>query len=808
MINFNKIYLLSEEESNSKKPEQKNPKRMTAAQKKAEEERKEKERIEKEIAKELKYQQRAKNSREREIIRRDALWAQRADVRAHGEKAKRSDDLYLRSDDPEYFSSYLSRRREFEKEKLKPIEKPEKTSGNKLDEKGVEDNNLVKIKYTDLLPSPKFEELKYELIKGYPGTTANNFENLFDKLSRDQKYDMGVEHFIIGKKDYIKYLGENGNIPIKIKEIKKFKDLKDDYASIKIDSSKGNFVVVDPESLRKIANIKAANYEDAISKKNSNKDWGDYKVYDEKSISTMISNIETAISTLEKKYEEQKKELKNILQPQYKMAYQMKHKNESQNSNVWFVTNEEGDVLKIIKSDNISEAESKFNDIVKTSKYNCHLINLSEVKTEIVAQTEDVVIATPDGTTRTMTPDQKVKAQKALQKEPIKIVKRGMPIQEDQVEEKFSSKLENLINAAVKKINELSESSEDKKYKKVLENVVKNLMNAQKALESVKSHESYVEEKKNIEDEKLAVKNVGSVRKQISKIVKDKEIVDRIMRKYNSDVAKKLQKKAPDADPEKLSKAIVKYFIKESKQQLDSILSEAESIEQVKKKFVDTNKISKEVFDEILKVSRNNKAYVAWLAKNVVGDKEREIEPKIEEEDIYKYEKFFKLFEKRRKDFKYPNIEQYKDNEVEEFEKDAIEVNDKLSSIGVNIDSGKTSNLVSPENIKVLEENKIEFLGTVEGYQVFKIPKGSSNDKETYEAYRRILGKCGQSSSEDDSEVDSKINICTFASFNHFKNYTSGDDLYVFFNRSDSLSPYQFSYSEKQFHDRKNQSVI
>lgn len=591
MINFNKIYLLSEEESNSKKPEQKNPKRMTAAQKKAKEEEKRK-----------KYEKRLEKNREYGASRREKEWEKRKDVRLSGQEPKKHGDIEIKANDPDYFKKYNIDRREAEWKKIekeRPIDEPsdlslkdrkkfelKKRKKSELakiaDSNELGENNLIKLKYTDLLPSAEYEPLYHEFIKNYPQTNPSEFQDLFDRVFRVKNYALGEEHFLITKENYNNFLGDNGKLTKTEKEILKYEDLLKSYESIKIDNKKDSYIVLDPKNLVKIADIKAKNYEDALRKKELN-NWEEYKVYNKDSINSMISNIENLIMNFKKKYEEQKKELKNILQPQYKMAYQMKHKNESQNSNVWFVTNEEGDVLKIIKSDNISEAESKFNDIVKTSKYNCHLINLSEVKTEIVAQTEDVVIATPDGTTRTMTPDQKVKAQKALQKEPIKIVKRGMPIQEDQVEEKFSSKLENLINVAVKKINELSESSEDKKYKKVLENVVKNLMNAQKALESVKSHESYVEEKKNIEDEKLAVKNVGSVRKQISKIVKDKEIVDRIMRKYNSDVAKKLQKKAPDADPEKLSKAIVKYFIKESKQQLDSILSEAESIEQVKK---------------------------------------------------------------------------------------------------------------------------------------------------------------------------------------------------------------------------------
>jgi hypothetical protein len=180
---------------------------------------------------------------------------------------------------------------------------------------------------------------------------------------------------------------------------------------------------------------------------------------------------------------------------------------------------------------------------------------------------------------------------------------------------------------------------------------------------------------------------------------------------------------------------------------------------------------------------------------------------KIKEEDIYKYEKYFKIFNKYKKYFKYPDILRYKEDGVRNFEKEAIEAQDKISGFGVDTEGGSTKNLVTPDGIEELKNVGIEFLGTVEGYQSFKIPKKLSGDEASYKTYRKILGKCGKSDEDEDKE-SSNINICTFASYGHYKQYLKNGDLYVFFNRSDSLSPYQFSYEAKQFMDRKNQSVV
>ena len=103
---------------------------------------------------------------------------------------------------------------------------------------------------------------------------------------------------------------------------------------------------------------------------------------------------------------------------------------------------------------------------------------------------------------------------------------------------------------------------------------------------------------------------------------------------------------------------------------LEQIVSEA-SIEQLQQQFVDTDKITQEVFDEIVKVTKGKGAYATWLVKRV-EDKS------INEEDIYKYEDYIQIFDKYKRQFPSPDINAYKDEtSVREFEKKAIEIREK-----------------------------------------------------------------------------------------------------------------------------------
>ena len=223
------------------------------------------------------------------------------------------------------------------------------------------------------------------------------------------------------------------------------------------------------------------------------------------------------------------------------------------------------------------------------------------------------------------------------------------------------------------------------------------------------------------------------------------------------------------------------------------------TISNYRKIFVDSGKLSEEVFDEIVEVSKGKGAYVKWLAARVA-------EKKIKDEDIYKFEGYIDSFEKAKRSprgkamFPIIDINQVKSSsDVREFIDAAIQFEEIGSVEGDEEEMDSDSVLISKSDILKLQDVGINLIGLVAGYQIFKV---SNINKETWEVYRTILGKCKEGAS---------IHICTIAGYSHFKNYLEkhpGSSYYVIFNQNDPLSPYQFHYESNQFKDRKDADVF
>lgn len=227
---------------------------------------------------------------------------------------------------------------------------------------------------------------------------------------------------------------------------------------------------------------------------------------------------------------------------------------------------------------------------------------------------------------------------------------------------------------------------------------------------------------------------------------------------------------------------------------LEQIVSEA-SIEQLQQQFVDAEKISQEVFDEIVKVTKGKGAYATWLAAKVD-------QGLIKDEDIYKYEDFLETFNKRKREFPSPDINAYKDERsVREFEQKAIEIAERdIEQTGG--DTANAANLVPPQGIQELNSVGIKFLGTVDGYQCFEVPQSLRGNEEAWKIYRKHLANCSG------REQGASIRICTMAGQGHFDNYLKTGPYYVFFNLGDPKSPYQFHYESGQFMDKDDKALI
>lgn len=223
---------------------------------------------------------------------------------------------------------------------------------------------------------------------------------------------------------------------------------------------------------------------------------------------------------------------------------------------------------------------------------------------------------------------------------------------------------------------------------------------------------------------------------------------------------------------------------------LQEIIAEA-SIEQLQQQFVDTGKITQEVFDEILKVTKSKGAYATWLVKKVQ-------EGIIANEDIYKYEDYLKIFDRYKREFPSSDINAYRTKEdVEGFVTKAVEIQERdVEYTGAA--TGNAANLVSAKGIAELKAVGIDFIGIVDGYQVFEVPTKLRGNDQAYAVYKKHLANCAG------RDQGAKIQICTMANISHFNNYLMNGPYYVFFNLNDPKSPYQFHYESNQFMDKND----
>ena len=215
----------------------------------------------------------------------------------------------------------------------------------------------------------------------------------------------------------------------------------------------------------------------------------------------------------------------------------------------------------------------------------------------------------------------------------------------------------------------------------------------------------------------------------------------------------------------------------------------------LKNKYVGEGKpVSEKDFEKIIEVTKNKFYLVSWITKKVG-------QGIIKNEDIYKYEEYFDIFEKNKNKgkFKYKDIHLYKTPEdVLDFIEEAIQV--KEGDIKFEETVGK-DNYVTPGNIQKLEDSGgIKYLGIFDGYQVFQVFKVS---EKVWKLYRDILGRCGGKGA--------RIRICTIANYDYFKEYLEdpkGSSYFVLFNLNDPKSPYQLHHESGQFMDKNDNSRI
>jgi hypothetical protein len=142
---------------------------------------------------------------------------------------------------------------------------------------------------------------------------------------------------------------------------------------------------------------------------------------------------------------------------------------------------------------------------------------------------------------------------------------------------------------------------------------------------------------------------------------------------------------------------------------LKSLLIEV-SLDQLKTQFVDTGKISDSEFTEIVDSAGGRSAYATWLTKQFVNKT-------IKAEDLYKYNTYFKLFDRRKREYPFQDINQYKSaDDITKFIQTSVELYNRE-----NNDPSKQKGVARSDKYKEF------YIGSVEGFNVYELPRGRTD---------------------------------------------------------------------------------
>lgn len=206
---------------------------------------------------------------------------------------------------------------------------------------------------------------------------------------------------------------------------------------------------------------------------------------------------------------------------------------------------------------------------------------------------------------------------------------------------------------------------------------------------------------------------------------------------------------------------------------LKSLLFEV-SLDQLKTQFVDTGKITDSEFVEIIDATGGKSAYATWLTKMVAS---KIIQP----EDLYKYNSYFKIFDRRKREYSFQDINQYKTSQdIQQFILKSVEIANKEKS-----DPSQQKGIARSDKYQEF------YIGSVDGFDVYELPKGR---KDLYGV------SC---------EMGSGTEWCTATgkTREHFDKYISKGPLFIF-SKPGSDEKYQFSYQTKNFMNKNDHEVL
>ena len=235
-------------------------------------------------------------------------------------------------------------------------------------------------------------------------------------------------------------------------------------------------------------------------------------------------------------------------------------------------------------------------------------------------------------------------------------------------------------------------------------------------------------------------------------------------------------KPAPRAEQDVIDDIVArltKLNERKSTYSLSEMLSEINQAD-IEKKFVGPGKVvSKNEFNEIMKATKNKLAVALWMVKRVQDGF-------IKTEDLYKWEEYFEIFKRLKREFPVKDINQIKtEDQIDEFVKKAIEIRDR------EVDPSKKKGVEKSDKYKDLR------IGEVSGFQVYKIPKGTSDE---------MYGVA--------CDLGSGTEWCTATGNTKqwFDNYAKQGPLYIFIGPNGEK--YQFHYETGNYMDKNDRSIL
>ena len=224
----------------------------------------------------------------------------------------------------------------------------------------------------------------------------------------------------------------------------------------------------------------------------------------------------------------------------------------------------------------------------------------------------------------------------------------------------------------------------------------------------------------------------------------------------------------------------LRKYLTENQLTHSSIKLNEVSIDMLQTQFVDTGRIDRNTFKDIVDAAQKDSAFATWLTARVAGTKKAK--PIIKKEDISKYKKHLETFKRNKREYPLKDINMVKDqNALDDFIKKSRE-----------IQAREEEDISQQKGVSKSEKYTKLKLGEVDGYEIFKFPKGSNE----------LFGAS--------CELGSGTDWCTATgnTDNFFQDYISKGDIYIIISKSNPKEKYQFHYETDSFMDSDDLAIF